>query len=394
MIQLKDTRLQNTAALIAKAIRTAEYYGFIPIEVALARGKRPLPAAGQRKEELLFARKDEKPLMQSAKFTLSVNKADREVPLLWRIVKYPAGVRTQFPCITIEFHVVAAPTAIAEALLIIVANAIAEEIGLAKRVLSINSIGSMESSNRFVRDVGSFLRKHIDSITPALRPRAATDPLGTLIQLFEKGHPAMQRAPQSVDYLTEEERRRFWDLLEYLEISGISYELNSSILGSRDFWSHTLFELASVDEETGAKIPFAVGGRYDPLASRLMNSPASAAIATIVTEIKGKSKVQPLKRTNPLLYFAHLGADARRKVLPVLEMLRRAGIPVEQSLMHERLHEQMERAKSTHVPYMLIMGHKEAKEGTVLVREVATNSQEAILIPDLTSYLRRQKVLA
>ena len=204
----------------------------------------------------------------------------------------------------------------------------------------------------------------------------------------------MPRAPQSVDYLTEDERRRFWDLLEYLEISGISYELNSSILGSRDLWSHTLFEVSTFDEESGMKVAFASGGRYDPLATRLLGNPASAAIATVITEIRGKSKVQPAKKISPLLYFAHLGADARRKVLPVLEMLRRAGIPVEQSLMYERLHEQMERAKSIHVPYMLIMGHKEAMEGTVLVREVATNSQEAILIPDLTSYLRRTRVLA
>lgn len=393
MIQLKDTSVENTAALIAKAVRTAEYYGFTPIETALARGKRTLPAQ-QKKEEILFARRDEKPLMQSAKLTLAVNKRDFEVPLLWRIVKYPAGVRSNFPCITLELHALGAPTAIAEALLIIVSNAIAEEVGIKERVLSINSIGSHESSNRFIRDVTSFLRKHIDSISPALRPRAATDPLGTMIHLFEKGHPAMPRAPQSVDYLTEEERRRFWDLLEYLEISGVPYELNSSILGSRDLWSHTLFELSSLDEETGAKVPFAVGGRYDPLATRLLASPASAAVATIVTEIRGKSKMQPAKKITPLLYFAHLGPDARRKVLPVLEILRRAGIPVEQSLMHERLHEQMERAKQTHVPYLLIMGHKEAMEGTVLVREVATNSQEAVLVPDLTSYLRRQKVLA
>lgn len=393
MLQIKDTRLQNTAALIAGAIRTAEYYGFTPIETALARGKKPLPKE-QKKDELLFARRDEKPLMQSAKLSLTVNRADRETSLLWRVVKYPAGVRSAFPCISLELHVVGAPTAIAEALLIIVANAVAEEAGIQKRVLSINSIGSHESSNRFVRDVGHFLRKHIDSITPTLRPRAAQDPLGTLIQLFEKGHPAMARAPQSVEYLTEEERRRFWDLLEYLEISGVPYELNSSILGSRDFWSHTLFELSSLDEETGAKVTFATGGRYDPLASRLMGNPASAAIATIVTEIRGKSKVAQVKKVNPMLYFAHLGPDARRKVLPVLEMLRRAGIPVEQSLMHERLHEQMERAKSTRVPYLLIMGHKEAMEGTVLVREVATNSQEAIPVPDLTTYLRRQRVFA
>jgi histidyl-tRNA synthetase len=60
--------------------------------------------------------------------------------------------------------------------------------------------------------------------------------------------------------------------------------------------------------------------------------------------------------------------------------------------MHDRLHEQMERAKKMAVSYMLIMGHKEAIEGTVLVREVATNSQEAIPVPELTSYLRRQRM--
>ena len=42
------------------------------------------------------------------------------------------------------------------------------------------------------------------------------------------------------------------------------------------------------------------------------------------------------------------------------------------------------------VSHMLIMGHKEAMDGTVLVREVATNSQEAIPILELPGYLRRR----
>lgn len=393
MIQLKNTSSDSTANLIAKAIRTAEYYGFLPLEMVLAQGKRQLPAQSKT-GELLFARKDERSFVQSARMALSTIRQPNDVPLLWRVTKHPAGVRSPFPCMTLELHILGAPTAISEALLIIVVNAIAEEIGVQQKHLTINSIGSMESSNRFVRDVGHFLRKHIDSIAPALRPRAAQDPLGTLIQLFEKGHPAMTRAPQSVEYLTEEERRRFWDLLEYLEISGIPYELSSSVLGSRDFWSHTLFELSHVDTESGSRAPFAMGGRYDPLATRLSGIHTPAAVATIVTEIRGKSIVKPERKINPALYFAHLGPEARRKVLPVLETLRRAGIPVEQSLMHERLHEQMEKAKRAAITHMIIMGHKEAIEGTVLVREVATNSQEAVLLPDLTSYLRRQKVYA
>jgi hypothetical protein len=311
VIQIKNTRAQNTASLIAQAIRVAEYYGFLPLDAALARGRKALPQQ-QNKTELQFARKDEKPLVQSARMCLAVNRAPTESLLVWRVAKHPPGVRSPLASMTLELHCLGVPSAIAEALLIIVLNAIAEEAGLGRRALSINSIGSMESSNRYVRDVGGFLRKHIDSISPTLRPRLALDPLGSLIQLFEKGHPAMARAPQSVDYLTEEERRRFWELLEYLEISGVPYELSPAVLGSRDFWSHTLFELSHMDEESGARVPFAVGGRYDPLATRLMGAHTPAVVATIACEIRGKNKVQAAKRGAPSLYFAHLGPEARR----------------------------------------------------------------------------------
>ncbi len=387
MIQLKDTRHQSTTALIERAIRIAEYYGFSSLDAAIERGRTPLP---QQKMELLLARKDEKSLMQSARLCLAVSRQGAEVPLLWRVSKNAAGVRGPIPSLTLELHVVGASSAIAEALLVLVTHAIADEMGIQKHTLTINSIGSTESSNRFIRDVGHFLRKHIDSIAPALRPRAAQDPLGTLIQLFEKGHPAMPRAPQSVEYLTEEERRRFWDILEYLEMSDIPYELHAGVLGSRDIWSHTLFEMAMPDTETGTRIVFASGGRYDPLATRLMGRPMTAAVASITCEVRGKSSLPPIRRPSPALYFAHLGSEARRRVLPVLEQLRREGIPVEQSLMYERLQEQMEKAKGMKVSHLLIMGHKEAMEGTVLVREVATNSQEAIAIPELAGYLRRR----
>lgn len=388
MIQLKNTRHQSTASLVERAVRTAEYYGFSSLDARLAKGKHSLPA--QKADGIQMARKDEKSLMQSARMCLSANRHQGEIPLFWRIVKNQPGSRSPMPSITLELHVMGAPAAISEALLITVVNAIAEEAGIGARSLSINSIGSIESSNRFVRDVGHFLRKHIDSIAPALRPRAAQDPLGTLIQLFEKGHPAMPRAPQSVEYLTEEERRRFWDLLEYLEMSGIAYELHSGVLGSRDFWAHTLFEVSTIDPETNSRVAFASGGRYDPLATRIMGANSTAAVATITCEIRGKSAVPAIRKTSPALYFAHLGAEARRRALPILETLRREGIAVEQSLMYERLQEQMDRAKGLKVSHLLIMGHKEAMEGTVLVREVATNSQEAIAIPELAGYLRRR----
>ena len=389
MIRLKDTRYPHTAAFLNGAVRVAEYYGFVPVE-SLPRTRLPAHSSNRRDQELSVARRDERNLLSAARATLASARPDK-ITLTWRINK-TGGRDHGVPAHAFELHVVGAPHAFAEALLLVVTNAIAEDAGITERTLSINSIGSFESSNRFVRDVSAFLRKHIDSISPALRPRAATDPLGTLIQLFEKGHPATPRAPPAMEYLTEEERRRFWDLLEYLETFGIAYELSPRVLGSRDFWSHTLFELSLTDKETGTHIPFAFGGRYDPLATRLASAVTPAATISILCEIRGSAVLKESTRPIPALYFAHLGLEARRKAFAVLETLRRAEIPVHQSLMLERLGDQMENAKKANISHLLLMGHKEAIEGTVLVREIATNSQEAIPVSELPSYLRRYKV--
>jgi len=394
MLRLKDTRHPHTASFLESAIRIANYYGFSPFEDAARKDSAEMRMMRKRAEkndgEISFARKEERSLVYAAKRSAPLKREPGESLLLWRS---GSDIKNGTPNAFLELHILGTASAIAEALLIVVAHAIMEEAGLEKRVLSINNIGSKESSSRFVRDVASYLRKHIESISPTLRPRAATDPLGTLIQLIERGHPAIPRAPQAMEYLTEEERRRFWDLLEYLEMFGLPYELSPHILGSRDCWAHSLYQISGVDKETSSRMQVAFGGRYDPLASRFAAAPASAAMVSISCEIRGKTRHKRETPGIPFIYFAHLGPEARRRTLGVLENLRRSGIPVHHGLYHERIGEQMLTARKLATPYVLIMGHKEAVEGTILVREVATNSQDAVPLAELPGYLRRRRVV-
>src|SRR3989338_1047617 len=405
MIRLKDTQYQNTAAFLASAIRIAEYYGFSPLDEMPRAGvsaegipRRAILPLSKVESEVSFARRDERTLLSSARKCLAcmpshVAGQHEGALLAWRTL----GSTTGIPTVSLELHILGPSSAIAETLLIIVANAIAEEAGIKERALFINNIGSSDSSNRFVRDVGLYLRKHIESISPTLRPRAATDPLGALVQLIERGHPATPRAPQAMEYLTEDERRKFWEILEYLETFGLPYELNPHILRSRDCWSHSLFEISTMDAETGARMAIAFGGRYDPLVSRFARTPASATMISITCEVHGKTRFKrevkaPQGEAQPAIYFAHLGGEARRRALSLLEGLRQANIPVHQGLWHDRIGEQMAAARRLAVPYILIMGHKEAVEGTILVREVATNSQDAIPLPELSNYLKRRRI--
>lgn len=388
MIRLKDTRHASTADFLSNAIRIAEYYGFSPLEEMRMTREKDDKKKAKNDAEIAYARRDERPLTSSAKRCAACARSQKEGFLAWRTVQNAAGA----PATTLELHVVGSTSAVSEALLLVVAHAIMEEAGVAERYLSINNIGSHESSNRFVRDVSAYLRKHIETISPTLRPRAATDPLGTLVQLIEKGHPAAPRAPQAMEYLTEEERRKFWELLEYLEVFGLPYELSPHVLGSRDCWAHSLFEISTMDEEAGGRVAVAFGGRYDPLATRFGSSSTPAAMISINCEVRGKTRFKRETIGLPSIYFAHLGPEARRRSLSVLEVLRKSEIPVHQSLLYDRIGEQMARAKQLAVPYILIMGYKEAMENTILVREVVTNSQEAVPLDDLTNYLKRRRM--
>ncbi|MDP3645762.1 MAG: His/Gly/Thr/Pro-type tRNA ligase C-terminal domain-containing protein [bacterium] len=398
MIRLKDTKHATTSSFLNDAIHIAEFYGFAPLD-DMSRQSLNINRSKNRSRgdaDIAFTRRDERTIPPGVRKCIACvpvkvsleNVQTREPLLAWRV----SGGTSTMPTKGLELHVIGTSSAVAEALLIVVAHAIAEEAGIAQRVLCVNNIGSFESSNRYVRDVGVYLRKHIESISPTLRPRIVDDPLGTLVQLIEKGHPAVPRAPQAMEYLTEEERRRFWELLEYLEVFGLPYELNSQVLGSRDLWAHSLYEISSVDEETGARIAVAFGGRNDPLATRLAGRTTPAAMITISCEVRGGTRVKRAVRGIPGIYFAHLGSDARRRSLAVMESLRRATIPVHHGLCYDKIGDQMAAARILAVPYVLIMGHKEAMEGTILVREVATNSQEAVPVPELPNYLKRHRM--
>ncbi len=394
MLRLKDTRHDSTLAFLDAAIRIAGYYGFSPLDAAPARSPQELRdirgRAAKNESEIRYARREERLLATSAR-KCATRARGTESLLVWRISD--AGrEKDGASSVALELHIVGNASAIAEALLLVVADAIVRDAGITERILHINSIGSPESSNRYVRDVGSYLRKHLESISTSLRPRTAIDPVGTLVALIERGHPAIARAPQATEYLTEDERKRFWDVLEYLEVAGLPYELSPHVLGSRDCWQHSLFQLSSIDRESGVREPVAFGGRYDPLASRFAAAALPAAMISIACETNGTTRPEQVPTSIAPIYFAHLGIEARRRSLPILEQLRGSGIAVYQGLTHERLGDQMAIAHKLAMPYILIMGHKEAVEGTVLVREVATNSQEPVALPDLPGYLKRHRM--
>jgi len=387
MIPLSYTQCSNTNEFLLRALGVAEFYGFVPFdELPKSRAAR-FPRISPN--SLNFVRKDERALVPLVHNCARRNLAALPSSLFWRNSLKREGAGTA----SIELHVIGIQGAMAEALLITIANAIAKDAGVQNVVTGINSIGSADSSARYVRELSVYLRKHADSLPDNLLSRAVEDPVGTMVHLAEKGHPIAERAPQSTEFLNEEERQHLRLLLEFLEANDIFYELNPFVLGSRDCWTHTLFEMRAVDPDTQNLISFVYGGRYDSLVSMCPSAGIFAAGMSIVYERRGTG---PLKTNRQIperqLYLAHLGIEAKRKSIRVLEILRQSQIPVYHSLTHDLMADQITEAKRLNVPFILVIGHKEALENTALVRDTRTNAQWAIPIPELPGYLRRRRL--
>ena len=88
-------------------------------------------------------------------------------------------------------------------------------------------------------------------------------------------------------------------------------------------------------------------------------------------------------------YFIQLGYDAKLKSLSIIEMLRVANIPVHQSLSRDKITSQLAAAEKLNVPYIILLGQKEAIENSVTIRHVQTRVQETVKIHELVDYIKK-----
>jgi histidyl-tRNA synthetase len=138
------------------------------------------------------------------------------------------------------------------------------------------------------------------------------------------------------------------------------------------------------------------GGRYDYLGKMLGSKKDIPAIGMAigvdrVVESSWYAKLSPRIMKKPKIYFIQLGFDAKLKSLNILEILRKAKVPIVQSLSKDSLGSQLAIAEQLGTPYTLIFGQKEALENSVIVRDMATRSQETVSLDNLLEYIKKLK---
>lgn len=273
----------------------------------------------------------------------------------------------------------------------------------AELTIEINSIGDKDSFAKFNKEFSVFCKKRLSELPVEWRNAFKKDPLSLFKCTDEACNILLDEAPKPMSYLSEVSRDHFREVLEYIESLSLPYTINHSLIGSKHYSSGTIFQIVKVTNEvskigkkTEKREVLAIGERYNTVSKKAWAKKEIPAVgATMLINEKALKNMKPIvkhtKEQEARFYFIQLGYDAKLKSLTIIEMLRIANIPVHQSLSRDKITSQLAAAEKMGVPYILILGQKEAIEGSVTVRHMHTRVQDTVLVHELVEYLKNLK---
>ncbi len=288
----------------------------------------------------------------------------------------------------------------AEALLLQTTKAILHEYGHNDLLVAVNSVGGRESTTSFSQAMHNFVRNRLSELHADCRDGIRQSVFAPLRCDHEACRAVRNEAPQSLNYLSEQSKQHFKEVLEYIESFDLPYVIDPSLVGNEHYTTRTVFSIGTpasgTDSQTGHfERTLAYGERYDQLAKKLGAKkaiPATHVTIDLGTKTVKESFVPITKQAQPNAYVVHVGMPAKIRTLLMNESLRKSHIRVTVTLHKKSVTEQMDHAKALGAPLILIIGHKEVHDGTVLIRHVATNKQNTVNFSELPSYLRTVKI--
>lgn len=274
---------------------------------------------------------------------------------------------------------------VCECLSIQAAVEILNKVGFKNLEIQVNSIGDKESNSEFQRKLNLFIKKNYNSLPASMRQLIKKDPIAILKDKKEECKNLQAECPKPLDFLSEPSRLHFKEVLEFLEIMEIPYSINQTLLGDPSLGSETVFSI--FDTENGEEL--ASGFRFNKMAKKIgMKKDLPSVLLNISVKLKKKLKKTRAKNISPKFYLIQFGPEAKLKSFLVLRELYRAGVRVNHLVAKDKLISQMGMAENSGVPYIILIGQKEALENSVVIRNNANRAQDLVLISELASKIK------
>ena len=258
-----------------------------------------------------------------------------------------------------------------------------DELGIRDWKLELNSVGSSEDRVRYNQALREALAPVKDKLCPDNQRRAETNPLRVLDSKDEADQEIINGLPKIADYLGEESREHFAQVLAALDACDVPYHLNPRLVRGLDYYTRTTFEF-TVTTGLGTQNAMLGGGRYDGL-SEMLGGPRAPGIGFAIGEdrliltLQAQAEADGTSVAAPKLdaYIAPLGVAQNAAALALGRELRREGLTVEVGDGSFKLRKSFDTADKL-ARHIVLLGEDEVATGDLTVKTFATGEQRKI----------------
>mgnify|MGYP001175797875 FL=1 len=273
-----------------------------------------------------------------------------------------------------------------DAEVIALAISVFESLGLEGLKLSLNSIGSAECRENYRTALKDYLKPYFNDLTETSQKRFNDNPLRILDTKAANEIEILEDAPKISNYLTNDDQTHFDEVIEYLDILEIEYELMPKLVRGLDYYSRTTFEITSLD--LGAQNAICGGGRYDGLTEILGGKPTPGiGFAAGMERILLAMKDDQFNKDEVKIYIVGLGDNTLTTVIKLAEDLREQNLSTEFDVLRRSLKAQLREANKMNVKYAIIIGDEELESNQLEVKNFSTGNQQKIELSKIVDHM-------
>ena len=198
----------------------------------------------------------------------SVNKFFYHGPM-FRRERPQSGRLRQFHQVGLEY--IGAENYLSDIEVILLAEKFLNELKIRHKLnLEINTLGNEKSRNTYNLSLKKFLEKNLTNLSEISRERVKKNPLRVLDSKDKNDQDIIRDAPDIIDFLDEESKAFFDNLIRGLDELKINYKINRFLVRGLDYYNHTAFEYITSDNKSQNTV--LAGGRYNGLVKSLGGS--------------------------------------------------------------------------------------------------------------------------
>ena len=313
---------------------------------------------------------------------------------MYRYERPQAGRQREFHQIGVESF--GSNSYLADVETIMLGHDLLGELGVKNYELHINTLGDSQVRQAYHEALVNYFTPVKDQLSEDSKRRLEKNPLRILDSKAEEDKQFLPDAPKIRDYLDDESKENFKNILAALDELGVKYVIDDDLVRGLDYYTGVIFEFM-VDDKSLWASPSTVlgGGRYNHLVEEF-DGPETPAVGFGIGE---ERLMLVLSKQNPALladqgidfFITNIGEGSAMYAVKTARKLRGLGFSAQYDVDQKKLKNQFKKADRVGASYVVTLGAKEIAAGKLTIKRLSDGEQFSLEFSDLED---REKLLS